>query len=286
MQVKTSGNILGVVEDVAFKYAKNTYGKLRAQVARQVERDVMAEFSYMAGLFKQFTIGIGPGNTAPIGTLKPAHDWSSVASGMGLLKAERAGQGIEWASRTKRYMAWKQKHFGHGRWFLNNNQVIPGALGSAKNWVSYFGPIEVHIKPIGAAAGSTTPLKGTQGLNRAPYQAGKYTKFLSAEATSDAGHIRTGVANISVAALTYITPGMLPGLANGTMRMPNDSRKTGLLAMLPAPVRERLGGRQARYRHTIEPFLTYFLTRAVPNALFLRLEHGLGVKLEAQRRTR
>lgn len=276
MKIVTSSPLTGVVENVSFKYAAKTYDRIRQLVEGRVQQDVMAEASWMVGLFKQGVLGIS--KTSPGGRLTPAHEW---ASGM-RQPSPVAGAGIQWAPRTSKYMAWKEKHFHHSRWFLNNNVALPSTLGSASNWISYFGPIKVSIRPLPRNAGRSGPSLGTLS-SRVPYQAGRYTRFMSAEDSSF--HIRTGIANVSVSAMDHITPGMLPALASGNMgSYARDGRSTGLMGLLPEAAAFRLGGRGKNYRHTIEPFLSFFLTRAVPNALFLRLEQGLKTHLDIKHR--
>lgn len=274
MEVKTSSAMTGIVEGVAFKYAEKTYEKVRDLVAGRVERDVMSEFSFMASLFKRFVIG--KAYSQPRGTLVPTHEWSTVSRSLGM-RSEPLG--LSWAPRTAKYLTWKEKHFHHKLWYKNNNQVIPGALGTGENWVNYFGPIRVGIQRTG---GSSQHSLGTLS-NRMPYQAGSITRYKSLEDTSY--HMKFAVARVSVSALTYITPGQLPALANGNVHAFGvDGRRSGLLGHLPPEVAYRLGSRGAKYRHTIEPFLGFFLTRAVPNALFLRIEQGLGAKLDIRKR--
>ena len=58
-------------------------------------------------------------------------------------------------------------------------------------------------------------------------------------------------------------------------------RRSGLLALLGPQTAWRLGGnpRTVPFRPTVQPFLAYFLTRQLPNAVFKRIEQGLAGRL-------
>jgi hypothetical protein len=88
---------------------------------------------------------------------------------------------------------------------------------------------------------------------------------------------KIAIATIRVQAMTRITPGMLPALGGGGLGdFGSNARGSGLLAMLGERVAWRLGGnpQTVPFRPTIQPFLGYFLTRAMPNAVFKRIEQG------------
>lgn len=274
-----------VIEDVALKYASGTFNQVKTIVQSQVVRDVGSELSWMAGLMKRHIIGISGQRTAPNGYASMAHEMAAVSRGLGIRPSHSASEGIKWPNRRHRYMSWKQHNFGHRKWFLNKGATLGRALGNKGTWTGAYGPIQVRVikGDTGGLRSSLTPGNIT---SRGRYQtrAGRVRYH-----DADVSTFRTTIARVEVAALGKITPAQLPALASGEMGSYNpDGRASGLLTPLGSDVAYRLGGAQGRvpYRHTIEPFLSFFLTRAVPNALFLRLERGLGTSLDPLRRSR
>lgn len=275
----------GVIEDIALKYAEGTFRTVKADIQSRVMRDIDTEISWMAGRMRTALIGISGSKTGPNGSTTMAHEVAASSRAAGIKGAHSASDGIRWPRRSQQYLEWKRSHYGHTRWFLNKGSVLGGSLGKKSTWVSAYGPVQVRVTR-GAGLGSSVIGSGRALSSRQRYQSRRgYTRYKDAENSN----FRTSVCRIEVGALGKITPQMLPGLASGAMGIYHpDGRKSGLLGMLPTEIAYRLGGDNTSvpYRHTVEPFLTFFLTRAVPNALFLRMEQGLKTRLDVERRTR
>lgn len=278
------GAVNAVVEDVTARYAEGTYTDVKNQIVHRIRADIMTELSFMAGNFKSSVIGIAGSRKGPNSYSSLANEYSQVS---GIAQSMSNSAGVNWPARTARYMDWKQKNYGHSQWFLNKGHTLSALMGKRGTWTAAFGGVDITVSRGGEAGGLSLG-KGAALTTRArtTSRAG-YRRYQSAGDS----HIRHSVLNIKVAALTNITPRMLPALASGQLgSYAPDGRKTGLIGMLPDSVAFRLGGKDphVKYRHTVEPFLSFVLTQAVPNALFNRVQKGLNAKLSnsVNRRTR
>lgn len=282
LQKRTARAVNGAIQNVVFEYARGTYRDIQTRIKANVSRDIRAEISWIAGLFKQSVIGIHGRRTAPKGYIGMTHELASVSLPLGIKPRASAGQGISWPKRSKRYMAWKRANNYGDRWFKNRGKVLPSLMGKTETWVGAFGPIVVRVSPMPRSGAVSSANLGRLSSREFVSRGGR-----SRYKDTESSRIVEGVARIEVAALTNITPSMLPGLASGEMgSYAADGRETGLIGMLPSEAAIRLGGSSDHvpYRHTVEPFLTFVLTRSVPNALFLRMEKGLGVSLQPTKR--
>lgn len=271
--------INAAIEGVAFSYAARTYKQVKDEIARRIEKDVNTEISHMAGLMKYHITGIGAGNRAPTGRMNMAHEMAYVSKGLGIEKDLPAGAGVRWEDRTEAYMRNKKRR-GFGQTWFKNTGLLQSYLNRRNTWTTAYGPVVVSVFPSKKGTMPTESLGRLSTRSPVRSKGGRIT-YTSAEF----GHnIRNHVATVQVSALGRITPSMLPALGTGAMGAYPDSRKTKLFNALPEPVRKRLEGpkRLQNHRHTVEPFLSFMLTRAVPNALFLRMERGLAMKLQTR----
>lgn len=269
------------MQDAVARYGEGTYSDVKNQIAHRIRLDVMTELSFMAGNFKSSVIGIAGNKKGPNSYSSLANEYSGVS---GIARSMSNSSGISWPARTDKYMDWKRNHYHHSKWFLNKGSTIAALMGKRGTWIASFGGVDITVSKGGEAGGLSlgTLNKQSRTTSRAGYR--RY------DSVGDS-RFRVSVMNIKVAALTKITPQMLPALATGQLgSYAPDGRRTGLIGMLPDSVAYRLGGSEAHvpYRHTVEPFLSFVLTQAVPNALFLRVQKGLGAKLSnsVNRRTR
>ena len=73
-----------------------------------------------------------------------------------------------------------------------------------------------------------------------------------------------------------ITPAMLPSLLTGDPRDYLNGQSSGLNALLPRNIAKRLDGPNfGLHLFTIEPYLSWFLSRAVPYAVSRRVAQTL-----------
>jgi hypothetical protein len=123
-------------------------------------------------------------------------------------------------------------------------------------WETIFGPISVRF----FRARQLTPQDAMAGIN-----AGRQKRM------------KVQIGSIHVRALGRITPQMLPGYTSGTIRASTQGNASliGLISAYDRELGYRMGVmRNGVYRPTIEPFLGFFLTRALPHAVMTRLSKG------------
>lgn len=261
---KIKGFAAVLARDVAIKVAEEKWLDLRDRVSRQIAIDVRREISLMAQRFKIMTIGISGGRSGAIGTLTSASEPAA-----GFPNPTYRVSGPRWAPRRPDYLVRKRKDLGHDRWF-DARGALGAQIGRAETWLQAFGPIIVQItrkhmsQTEAAGAGYGNQLGG---VYNAPGQ-----------------KVRVSIANIRVAAFENITPRMLPALISGDINdVAPDGRTTGLIGLFPSSIAFRLGGNErfVPYRHAVEPFLGFVLTRAIPNAVMRRLQEGIGSDIRA-----
>jgi hypothetical protein len=174
----------------------------------------------------------------------------------------------DWKARSEPYMAWRAKR-GEGKpapWFRRNFPSVLDRLNSTATWTTAFGGISVTLKRT-TSIGPRDPL--ARGF-------GTRLKGLTK------GNARVGVATIRVEAMRRITTSMLPALGGAPLgSFGSNPQASGLLSLLGDDIANRLGGNPntVPFRPTIQPFLGFFLTRQLPNAVFKRIQQGVGGRL-------
>lgn len=243
-------------ENIAFSYKQRYYLDTVRKIKTLIEKDAQREITNAAQRFKRAMIGMA-GYRGGIDTnITTVIEKAAASRAAGIATEARLRTG-PWQKRTKKYMAWKKKK-GYGtNWFRNKGDVLgKGSVGTGGFWTDTWGPVQVTVQPTGRAK---DPLKTFES---------KFNKRAV---------VRVQVATISVKAFQKITPTMLPGLKDGDLTRPSPVR--AITKHLPEPERARLGGnpkKRVPYRPGLEPFLTFVLTRAIPNAFFRRIEQGIG----------
>jgi hypothetical protein len=259
---KHFGNFSRVlVQQVAVQYGNSTLGLIRDHIESQIQTDVQRELDHMARLLMTHVVGIAGRNSGPTGALGTVAPESEEMRELGLQVKSVSLRGLVregWTPRSPYYLKWRARHGGSTDWFRLHSPSRLDALRSGSTWTAAFGGITVSVLK------HTDLEKGEQsfGLLNMPY--------------GSAG-TRIGIATIRVAAMSRITPEMLPALAGGSLgSFGSNPQHAGLLSMLGDPIAWRLGGDPVRvpFRPTIQPFLGFFLTRALPNAVAKRIEQG------------
>ena len=175
-----------------------------------------------------------------------------------------------WVERSEKYLFAKAKAGKPDQWFVYDG-ILKGFLGDPEKLLAALGPIRVVFTPVNKkvdAAGQTRHAAGSEQGGRfvEPFKgAGRVT---SASAPGLQGlTIVTG--RIKVNVFEAITPAMLPGLLSGNPADFQPGRYSGLFNQLPAEISRRLY--RLPNRVTIEPYLSWYLTKAVPYAVIRRL---------------
>jgi hypothetical protein len=244
-----------LVQQLAFEYSDEYYDLLKTHIESQVKVDIQRELDNMARLFMLHVVGIAGRNRGPTGTLKTVSPKAGLMAGIPTQASLKSLAG-DWPRRSPDYINWRLRHGGTDEWFHRQGHVL-SALGSSKTWSAAFGGIAVSL--------SRHTKNSIRNLNLIQHNLPVGKKE------------RTGIATLRVVAMNHITPGMLPALGGaGLGDYGSSPRKSGLLKMLGDPIAWRLGGNPITvpFRPTIQPFLGFFLTRAMPNAVARRIEQG------------
>ena len=181
---------------------------------------------------------------------------------------DRKSTGIKWDPRNPHYLNWKRSHGKNSNWWNMDGSLL-NYLGRASTYTTAFGPVKVTIdRERAMRVGNRAPnLKFTRAGVPGPITA-EYK-----------------IARVRVQALGLITPRDLPSLRSND---PKDATPAGGGLGLAA----RLDDNEAKMklltpayktkniRYTLEPFLSFYLTRAIPNAVWRRIEETNIVRID------
>lgn len=257
-----------LVRDLTFRAADEEYKAINKGIRESFAKDAKQELTHIAALYRRHIIGAGKTKTRPSGmlgyVLPPAND--SVAGRDS--EVAIAASLPAWAPRSPKYLREKERHNWGAGWFsaqgnLQNNM-------KAQNLLQTFGPIRV-----------TVTKNFQEGAAKRVFNAG------------GGAMSKINVATVRVFALSNLTPEMLPGLRDQDPRAAiSDKGNPGFYSLMKSHMGPAFassvsgfsyaagpGGR--RYRPTLEPFLQFYLTRSIPNALAYRIQTGA---LRASRR--
>lgn len=262
-----------ILERVALQYAENEYDTMRKELQTKMEEDVRAELVRTASLYKRHIVGAAGTKSGPTGTL------TTVAKGTGA-PTQLISSGLPaWKARSREYLRQKRQATGNIAWFDNRGWKSPsfdaryasrrvarkpekyqdrGLIADFANgytWERIFGPISVRFFRARLAE------PGSQNFTLA----------------SKGKRMKIQIGSIQVRALGAIEPNMLPGYNTGTI-MASAAGNPSLMGVIGRSDRKlayRLGTmRNGIYRPTLEPFLGFFLTKALPFAVERRLAQG------------
>lgn len=240
------GEAIGLaVGKVGFRAAKNRQRKLQANLQRDFAPVVERELQKMARDVGRMGVGMANYRNPPDGVLSIDGRVSKAMAGNSGSMSISSMTG-EWAVRTKSYMKWKFKKYGTRKWFKNTGQ-LQEQLSRVGTYRSAYGPMSITFKP--------TSLTGAEArvssLGRA--SGGQSTNIM--------------VGRLVVKPLRRLTLGDLPGIGEKAGYNPS------LMNPLADSVEKKLTGKT--YRPVIEPFLSYYMGRKIPNAVYRRLEDSL-----------
>jgi hypothetical protein len=262
-----------IVEQVGLQYADNAFKDLQSRIGASLQGDVRNEIEHVARQFRKFIVG----STGARSSRADLTTSTSNARGTGPLRTEIEGLrsasvgGTFWTPRKKRYLTEKRQKVGHNRWFEHQGELSKG-IRNGSTWTNAFGPISIKVQRV----------KSISGLANTLDFGGKSLTPRDANVFGGRAKGTFSVARIEVSAFGKITPAMLPALITGKMDapIPSDGRTTGLIGLLgnanPALAYRLGGGPNVPYRPTLEPFLAFALTRAIPSAVFNRIQAGMG----------
>jgi hypothetical protein len=242
-----------VVSEIAFRAARSQQQNIRNQISSKVAGIAMTELTAMGRKIAASAIGLGPGARWPSG--REAHlDLTEPAN--------RVLRGIDpsrvrpmsifavtgtWRARTEEYLRRKSKRYGHRKWWLNTGE-LRDALRNPSMYTAAYGPIRVAWIPES-------------------FSSGRIHHSLTRVSTLARGAGRTQTittGRVELRILGRITNQML----NKPGERSYDSRFNGLFESLPENVEKKLVGRGDPFRSIIEPFLTFYINRQIPNRIF------------------
>ena len=250
-----------VVEQVTVSYAENNWDASRRALQEAVESDVRAELVNVAGQFRRHVIG-APGNQRGlVGTL-------TTKSRGGTQPRQSLGSLPRWAPRGARYLEDKKSFTGHQNWFDNTGwEPHGGTLANffASDVVNSPGGGEVNVGSGGILEDVFGGISVQVTRNNRGWGINQGTLNLS----KDGSKAELQLATIRVRALGRVTESMLR-----ISDSPNQEL-LGAIAREDPMVALHLRGGRGRYRPTLEPYLKFFLDRAIPQAVSQRIARGV-----------
>lgn len=263
-----------VIENISFVVANRQQRLLQENIGSELALVVDRQLREMGRKIDQFVVGISDrapttltrnnqyggrsairSMTGPPGSLSITGTRSQAFRGVNMGPYSLVSGTGPWPSRSPGYLARKRKNFGHTKWFESTG-VLRKQLRDPSTYTRAYGPVRVSFK-------KNTITQPSPGQT--------VTKMSSGVAGSADRRIVLGELRVSV--LGRITEDMLnePG---GKQPSP---WKTGLFGSLDSQLEKKLLNREDAYRPFLEVFLSFYLTRSVPNAIFRRLEQKMSV---------
>lgn len=269
-----------IVNEVGLAATEDAYLANREALVKSVKKSAMAEVSRMAMLISN-SISLPDKYPGPHGEMSIKEGMSDTYTRFGFRETfDRERTSIVWPKRRNRYVKkWKPMHGYPAKWWEATGDLAR-ALKSEDLYLHAFGPVNVLF----TRAKNQDKAKDAMSKSYIMSAGGESSSVDLQQSITHAG--RAGrisaefqVGRLEVIAFGNITPRMLPALSHPKMdpayAAPNDN-SDGMVGLFPddgpGGVRNKLLGRQAQHRYAIEPFVSFFLTRAIPNAIWRRTE--------------
>ena len=248
------------ISDIAFKAARRQQQTIRNQIEARLGGIAMSELSKMGRQIVRSGIGIGARSQWASGDKRELTIDGPVSRTLREIAPDRVKPmniftvSGPWRARTQEYLRRKAKRFGHRKWWYNTGELRQQLI-NPHMWIGAYGPIRVAWIPQRIETG---------------YAKGGAVRFSTlARGKGRSYTISTG--EIKMRILGRITNEML----NGPGMRAYDSRYNGLLESLPESVERKLAGRGDPYRSLIEPFLTFWINRQIPNRIYNALTNSM-----------
>jgi hypothetical protein len=239
-----------IVEDVALNAADRTYKNAKASLERSVAEVIQTEITQMARMIGRFLVqpekAFGPAGVITSKQTEIAQQTRSLYGRTNVLYTDIGAFGSKWGSRGNEYLKRKKAAGFPGDWWLKTGKLREQL--SSESLYKELGPVSVSFVKTGGTVKNPPKqtLSGRKGRLSATYQVGM----------------------LSVKVMERVTLDMLGNALNGG----NNGK------LVPSLFHDKkLAGKLLRrgetgYRPVLEPFLSYYLTRAIPNAVFNRTE--------------
>lgn len=256
-----------IMHDVMIR--KVQVGQLNAekQLKTSLERAVMAEVDALAMTVGR-ALSITENVRGPRGQMTVRGGWSQMARNRwgNASYFQRASTGITWDKRDPKYVDRKSNQ-GKSRNWWDRDGDLAKYLSKRDTYTQSFGPVRVYFtkarnqeRAFGRLG--SNPRETAAVVGRSPGGARNTLTF-------DVGTVR-------VVALGKITPDDLPSLRTENPADAKPGSNSGLADYLRDPVQAAKLKQGAHMtgnrRFVLEPFLSFYLTRAIPNAVWHRIE--------------
>lgn len=272
-----------IIENIAFYAAGKQEKALTSNIQRNLSSVVTSELGRMGRSINQLVVGINDrtaqtfvpnesftgsrGSRAgawsagsPPGTLAIAGAESMAMRGLVGPVSLASGTG-PWPSRSPKYLKEKKAKVGHTKWFKSTG-ALGRTLKDPGTYLAAYGPVRVKYTPAPKGTLSPTAI-GISNIGTG----------LPGRRTT-----RITFGKVEVSVLGRITSDML----NDPGRAQPSPWSTGLFGSLPEEVEKKLLNNEESYRPFLEHFLSYYLTRSIPNAVFRRLERVMANALSSE----
>ena len=284
-QIKSTGEGFArmIVNDFALASTEEAYLANRSSLVGSVRKVALAEVSRMALLMSN-SIAMPDKYTGPYGEMSIKEGMSDTYQRMGFSPTfKRQRTSIVWPKRRKRYLEWKKRHGHPAKWWELSGELSK-SLNDADQFLHAWGPVNVlftRARSQDKARGGMQKSWMMSGGGALDGQSSSANLQQSITHGGRAGRISAEyqVGKLEVIAFGRITPSMLPSLKHPKMDpayAEPSGNIDGLAGLLkddgPGGTRNKLLGKQAQRRYALEPFVSFFLTRAIPNAIWRRTE--------------
>jgi len=244
-----------IMQEVAFRAVKGKEDALTRSIDSTFKAIVEMELKRMARkigqlIFVKDSAAKARTGYLPRGQLEIVGNTSQAMQGLTSPVKLSTGTGY-WPARNYKYLQ-KRKKMGGGNWFKVTGE-LKSYLTNAGAYTQAYGPIKVKY---------TKAPKGT------PLPQGKMPVTKMGVGVGGRRSTDITFGNVEVSALGSITSDMI----NSPDRMQPKAWSTGLFESFPDKIERKLLNREEAYRPFLEQFLAFYMTRAIPNAVFRRIE--------------
>ena len=272
-----------IIDDVALDIANSEYDRIRLAFQGSIRRIIMEEMQRLASAMLRGWVGVAAKSTGPRGTLDVKYrDVESplakaVAGGSPRMSLSQFG--IRWAPRSRRYLRRKVRSGRGDSWFVYDGELGSNFAGPSE-LMDAFGPVSVTFRRADQSdRRGVYSFRDDRGrFARAPDTSGYVATRSSSSGAPLLGNARQRkLGTLEVEVFGEIRDTDLPALATGN---PLDIEpESGMIGLLPDDVQVKLRGTAYKpFRYTFEPFISWFLTRAVPYVVARRVAEVLSLR--------
>lgn len=236
-----------LINDIGFQAGNLQRKKINKTIQSRLGIIVDKELNQMARGISNTIVGLAGSNKQPSGSIRITGKIARAMKGRSGPMTISSVTGI-WRERSKTYLRWKSKKYRTRRWFKNSGE-LQSQLSKASTYKNAYGPMSAKFVPARIPQASLSSLGRSVGR--------------------PSREIVTGRIEVSVFSRLGISD--LPGVG----RKATYSKKR--LSGFADNIERKLTGPNPKiaYRPVLEPYLTYYMNRKIPNAVFRSLEDSI-----------